>query len=152
MDRSWLVQKSKSKNSKNLWKIDEISRILAIFHFLKNINRCSLNRLQFWLDPILQKHSKKFIKIHKIFGIFREKKNRKFLLQKWIVHGWYKNQKMSKILEILSNFARNEILVFFDPVGPQDAMFDKNRFFQTFSSFSKVRVKKRTIKLLMTGQ
>ena len=93
MDRSWLVQKSKSKNSKNLWKIDEISRILAIFHFLKNINRCSLNRLQFWLDPILQKHSKKFIKIPKIFGIFREKKNRKFLLQKWIVHSWYKNQK-----------------------------------------------------------
>ena len=59
---------------------------------------------------------------------------------------------MSKILEILSNFARNEILVFFVLKGPQDAMFDKNRFFQTFSSFSKVRGKKRTVKLLMTGQ
>ena len=28
-------------------------------------------------------------------------------------------------------------------------MFDKNRFFQTFTSFSKVRGKKRTVKLLM---
>ena len=73
-------------------------------------------------------------------------------MQNWIVHGWYKNRKMSKILEILSNFFRNEILVFFDPVGPQDAMFDKNRFFQTFASFSKVRSKKRTLELLMTGQ
>ena len=75
-----------------------------------------------------------------------------FLYRNWIVHGWYKNQKMSKILEILSNFARNEILVFFVLKVPQDAMFDKNRFFQTFSSFSKVRGKKRTVKLLMTGQ
>ena len=86
------------------------------------------------------------------FGNFSRKKISKFLYQNWIVHGWYKNQKMSKILEILSNFARNEILVFFVLKVPQDAMFDKNRFFQTFSSFSKVRVKKRTIKLLMTGQ
>ena len=70
-----------------------------------------------------------------------------------------KIRKLSKILEILSHFGHNtknipniEILVFFDPVGPQDAMFDKNRFFQTFSSFSKVRGKKSTVKLLMTGQ
>ena len=49
-------------------------------------------------------------------------------------------------------FPEIELLVFFDPVGPQDATFDKNRFFQPFSSFSKVRGKKRTGKLLMTGQ
>ena len=73
------------------------------------------------------------------FGNFSRKKISKFLYQNWIVHGWYKNQKMSKILEILSNFARNEILVFFVLKVPQDAMFDKNRFFQTFSSNSKVR-------------
>ena len=77
---------------------------------------------------------------------FLEKKKSKFLLQKWIVHGWYKNQKMSKILEILIHFGhisknktRNELLVFFRPVGPQDAMFGKTRFFQPFSSNSKVR-------------
>ena len=70
-----------------------------------------------------------------------------------------KIKKMSKILEIFSHFGHNtknipkiEILVFFDPVGPQDAMFDKNRFFQTFSRFSKVRGQKSTVKLLMTGQ
>ena len=70
-----------------------------------------------------------------------------------------KIKKMSKILEIFSHFGHNtknipniEILVFFDPVGPQDAMFDKNRFFQHCSSFSKVRAKKSTDKLLMTGQ
>ena len=57
-----------------------------------------------------------------------------------------KIKKMSKILEIFSHFGQNtknipniEILVFFDPVGPQDAMFEKNRFFQTFCSYSKVR-------------
>ena len=70
-----------------------------------------------------------------------------------------KIKKLSKILEIFSHFGHNtknipkiEILVFFDPVGPQDTMFDKNSFFQTFSSFSKVRGKKSTVKLLMTGQ
>ena len=73
-------------------------------------------------------------------------------MQKWIVHGWYKNRKIWKFWKFLKNIATIETLVFFDPVGPQDAMFDKNRFFQTFSSFSKVRGKKRTAKLLMTGQ
>ena len=70
-----------------------------------------------------------------------------------------KIKNMSKILEILSHFghiSKNipniEILVFFNPVGPQDAMLDKNRYFQNCSSFSKVRAKKRTVKLLMTGQ
>ena len=70
-----------------------------------------------------------------------------------------KIKKMSKNLEILSHFghiSKNihniEILVFFGPIGPQDAMFDKNRFFRTITSFSKVRAKKRTNKLLMTGQ
>ena len=70
-----------------------------------------------------------------------------------------KIKKLSKILDILSHFGHNsknipniEILVFFGPVGPQDAMFGKNRFFLTFSGFSKVRAKKSTIKLLMTGQ
>ena len=80
-------------------------------------------------------------------------------MQKWIVHGWDKNQKNIEIWENFSHFGHStknipniEILVFFDPVGPQDAMFDKNRFFQHCSSFSKVRAKKRTVKLLMTGQ
>ena len=70
-----------------------------------------------------------------------------------------KIKKNSKNLEILSHFGhisknitKFDILVFFDPVGPQDAMFDKNRFFQTFTSFSNNCGKKRTIKLLMTGQ
>ena len=36
------------------------------------------------------------------FCNFSRKKKSIFLLQKWIVHGWYKNQKMSKILEILA--------------------------------------------------
>ena len=70
-----------------------------------------------------------------------------------------KIKKMSKILEIFSHFGHNtknipniEFLVFFGPVEPQDAMFGKNRFFLTFSGFSKVRAKKSTIKLLMTGQ
>ena len=70
-----------------------------------------------------------------------------------------KIKKMSKILEILSHFghiSKNihniEFLVFFGPVGPQDAMFGKNRFFLTISGFSKVRAKKSTNKLLMTGQ
>ena len=36
------------------------------------------------------------------FGNFSRKKKSTFLLQKWIVHGWYKNPKMSKILEILA--------------------------------------------------
>ena len=84
-------------------------------------------------------------------------------MQKWIVHGWYKNQKnvenFGNFLEILSHFGhisknipKIDILVFYDSVGPQDATFDKYRFFETFTSFSKVRGKKRTISLLMTGQ
>ena len=70
-----------------------------------------------------------------------------------------KIKKMSKILEIFSHFGHNtknipniEFLVFFGPVGPQNAMFGINRFFLTFSGFSKVRAKKSTNKLLMTGQ
>ena len=77
------------------------------------------------------------------FGNFSRKKKSKFLLQKWIVHGWYKNQKMSKILEILAISQKkkkgNELLVFFRTVGPQDATFAKIRIFQTFSRNSKVR-------------
>ena len=57
-----------------------------------------------------------------------------------------KIKKCRKFWEFLANFGhfsknipKNEILVFFDPVGTQDAMFEINRFFQPFSSFSKVR-------------
>ena len=53
-----------------------------------------------------------------------------------------KIKKMSKILEIFSHFGhilknipKIEILVFFGPVGPQDAMFGKNRFFSNFFRF-----------------
>ena len=70
-----------------------------------------------------------------------------------------KIKEKSKFLESFSHFGHNtknipniEFLVFFGPVGPQDAMFGKNRFFLTFSGFSKVRAKKSTNKLLMTGQ
>ena len=70
-----------------------------------------------------------------------------------------KIKKMSKILEIFSHFRHisknipiNEIIVFFDSVGPQDAMFEKNRFFQTFTSYSKVRGTQVSGKFLMTGQ
>ena len=57
-----------------------------------------------------------------------------------------KIKKMSIILTISAiftiarkNIPKNEILVFFDPVGPLDARFEKNRFFKTFSCYSKVR-------------
>ena len=93
------------------------------------------------------------------FGNFSRKKNGIFYCKNGSFMVGTKIKKLSKILESLSLFGHNtknipniEILVFFDPVGPQDAMFDKNRFFQTFTSFSKVRAKKRTTKLLMTGQ
>ena len=40
------------------------------------------------------------------FGNFSRKKKSKFLLQKWIVHGWYKNenQKIRKICEKSTKF------------------------------------------------
>ena len=42
----------------------------------------------------------------------------------------------------MSNFGQNELLVFFDPVGPQDAMFEKNRFFKLFPVILKFAVLK----------
>ena len=74
------------------WKIDEIWRILAIFQFLKNITLCGLNRQQFWLEHFFCNSPKNSLKFAKFWQFFKKKKSN-FLLQKWIVHGWYKNQK-----------------------------------------------------------
>ena len=147
------------KNSIFFLKIDEIWRILANFKFLKNITLCGLNRLQFWLEHFFCNSPKNSLKSAKFWQFFKKRKNRIFYCKNGSFMVCIKFKKMSKKLENFSHFGHNtknipslEFLVFFGPVGPQDAMFGKYRFFQTFSSFSKVRAKKSTIKLLMTGQ
>ena len=57
----------------------------------------------------------------------------------WLVQKSKNVENLGNFGHISKNKTRNEILVFFDPVGTQDAMFEINRFFSTFYSFSKVR-------------
>ena len=79
-----------------------------------------------------------FWKTHKNppkFGNFSRKKKSKFLLQKWIVHGWYKNQKMSKILEILAiSQKKNQkwSLSIFSPCRTPRRYVWKNQIFSNF--------------------
>ena len=57
----------------------------------------------------------------------------------WLVQKSKNVENLGNFGHISKNKTRNELLVFFRPVGPQDAMFGKTRFFQPFSSYSKVR-------------
>ena len=57
----------------------------------------------------------------------------------WLVQKSKNVENLGNFGHISKNKTRNEILVFFDPVGHQDATFEKTRIFQTFSSYSKVR-------------
>ena len=57
----------------------------------------------------------------------------------WLVQKSKNVENFGNFGHISKNKTRNELLVFFRPVGAQDAMFGKTRFFQHFSSYSKVR-------------
>ena len=74
---------------------------------------------------------------------FFEKKKTEIFIAKmdrsWLVQKSKNVENFGNFGHISKNKTRNELLVFFRPVGPQDAMFGKTRFFQTFSSNSKVR-------------
>ena len=57
----------------------------------------------------------------------------------WLVQKSKNVENLGNFGHISKNKTRNEILVFFGQVGPQDATFGKIRIFQTFSRNSKVR-------------
>ena len=64
----------------------------------------------------------------------------------WLVQKSKNVENFGNFGHISKNKTRNEILVFFDPVGPQDATLN---FFQLFKSS---RYSKVSGKFLMTGQ
>ena len=78
----------------------------------------------------------------KFWRIFEKKKIEFFIAKmdrSWLVQKSKNVENFGNFGHISKNKTRNELLVFFGPVGPQDAMFGKTRFFQPFSSYSKVR-------------
>ena len=61
----------------------------------------------------------------------------------WLVQKSRNIENVGNFVHFSKNIPTIEILVFFHPVEPQDTMFENNSFFNLFSSFSKVRGKKR---------
>ena len=83
---------TKSNFEKFDFFFEKLTKFDEFWQFLKNITLCGLNRLQFWLEHFFCNCPKNSLK-SAIFWQFFKKKKWNFLLQKWIVHGWYKNQK-----------------------------------------------------------
>ena len=57
----------------------------------------------------------------------------------WLVQKSKNVENFGNFGHISKNIQKIELLVFFRPVGPQDAMFEKKNIFKPFSSNSKVR-------------